>query len=116
MKRYSDFTDEEKQEYHRLKHKEYRDRNRERYRAMVNKSLKKNRHKYFYKRKKKKIDARQLISRMKILDKIKSKNCVFCGEEKTETHHPDYDKPKFVYWMCNQCHSTLHRILKKTKL
>ncbi len=54
MKRYSDFTDEEKQEYHRLKHKEYRDRNRERYRAMVNKSLKKNRHKYFYKRKRRK--------------------------------------------------------------
>jgi hypothetical protein len=36
--------------------------------------------------------------------------CFICGELKTEGHHPDYDQPLSVVWLCvkhhKQCHPT----------
>lgn len=32
-----------------------------------------------------------------------------CGEEKAEMHHPDYDKPLEVQWLCRECHLELHK-------
>jgi len=34
-----------------------------------------------------------------------------CGDEDTEVHHHDYDKPKEVEWLCRACHLELHRKL-----
>lgn len=31
-----------------------------------------------------------------------------CGEIKVEAHHPDYDKPLFVIWLCHKHHKHIH--------
>ena len=41
---------------------------------------------------------------------IKKGPCVVCNTaERIEAHHPDYDKPLLVYWMCRSHHSLLTR-------
>ena len=36
------------------------------------------------------------------------RKCQWCGDERTEMHHPDYTKPLLVQWFCKSCHGTLH--------
>ena len=31
-------------------------------------------------------------------------------------HHPDYERPLLVVWMCEACHGVLHRIQRATKV
>ena len=40
--------------------------------------------------------------------KLKRQPCQ-CGETKTEMHHPDYEQPLLVLWMCRPCHIHVHR-------
>lgn len=35
--------------------------------------------------------------------------CGVCGSELTEAHHPDYDKPLEVIWLCREHHMQIHR-------
>jgi hypothetical protein len=35
-------------------------------------------------------------------------NCVKCGDENSQMHHEDYDKPLEVIWVCRPCHLKLH--------
>lgn len=35
-------------------------------------------------------------------------DCQVCGDPNSEMHHPDYDKPLEVEWMCRDCHLELH--------
>lgn len=35
--------------------------------------------------------------------------CVVCGHEKVLAHHPDYDKPLDVVWLCPKHHIWHHR-------
>jgi hypothetical protein len=35
--------------------------------------------------------------------------CVQCGCEKTVAHHPDYNKPLDVVWLCQPCHIAIHQ-------
>lgn len=35
--------------------------------------------------------------------------CEHCGEVKSQMHHPDYDKPLEIIWLCRQCHMELHK-------
>lgn len=35
--------------------------------------------------------------------------CFMCGNPKTVGHHPDYDQPMQVVWLCEEHHNQLHR-------
>ena len=35
-------------------------------------------------------------------------SCVICGEAKAHKHHPDYNKPLEVVWVCVSCHQKIH--------
>ena len=34
--------------------------------------------------------------------------CEKCGNPKSEAHHPDYQKPRLVKWLCRTCHLEGH--------
>jgi hypothetical protein len=48
-------------------------------------------------------------------NKISNSNCVFCGQTKTDGHHPNYDKPYLIIFLCHSCHMKLHSIIRQTK-
>lgn len=35
--------------------------------------------------------------------------CSACGDPKSEAHHPDYDRPLEVVWLCRKHHKAAHR-------
>ena len=39
---------------------------------------------------------------------IKAHPCEVCGAEKAEAHHPDYERPGLVQWLCRKHHQQLH--------
>lgn len=54
------------------------------------------------------------IARTKLNNAIKKREiirlpCEFCGEEKSEGHHNDYNRPLEVIWVCRKCHCKLHK-------
>jgi ribosomal protein S27AE len=40
---------------------------------------------------------------------VKRAPCERCGVGDTEAHHPSYDRPADVRWLCRPCHKTEHR-------
>jgi len=46
-------------------------------------------------------------------EKIKKQPCLTCKEPKSEAHHPNYDEPLLVVWLCRPHHLELHKQLKK---
>jgi hypothetical protein len=42
--------------------------------------------------------------------KIKKGLCVICKSNKVEAHHPDYQKPLDIIWLCKDHHTKLHNI------
>jgi len=38
---------------------------------------------------------------------IERQPCEECGAEKTDAHHPDYDRPLSVRWLCRKCHKAV---------
>ncbi len=40
---------------------------------------------------------------------IQRKPCEVCGAKKAEAHHPDYDRPLLVRWLCRKHHKQAHR-------
>lgn len=35
--------------------------------------------------------------------------CEKCGEENSQAHHEDYNKPELIKWLCSKCHAAEHR-------
>ena len=35
--------------------------------------------------------------------------CEVCGAQKVDGHHPDYDRPADVRWLCRRHHAEAHR-------
>jgi len=40
--------------------------------------------------------------------KLTRKNCEVCDSKESEIHHPDYDKPLEVVWLCRKHHLETH--------
>ena len=40
--------------------------------------------------------------------KIEVEGCALCGAS-AEMHHPDYDKPLEIVWLCREHHLSLHQ-------
>lgn len=41
---------------------------------------------------------------------VKPSACSWCGVEgNVQAHHPDYDRPLMVVWICAPCHRAHHR-------
>lgn len=40
--------------------------------------------------------------------RILVKEPCYCGSTRVEAHHPDYNKPLFVIWLCNKHHKHVH--------
>lgn len=53
-------------------------------------------------------------ARQKVNEKLTAPlYCEACdGETKLHAHHPDYDKPLTVVWLCISCHAKLHSSLR----
>ena len=41
-------------------------------------------------------------------EKLEKLPCFICGAKKVEGHHPDYDRPLDVVWLCPKHHRKLH--------
>ncbi len=41
--------------------------------------------------------------------RVKKEVCSVCGNEKSEGHHTDYNKPFVVVWLCKKHHKEAHR-------
>lgn len=39
---------------------------------------------------------------------IERQPCAVCGDLRAEAHHPRYDQPLVVEWLCRQHHRQLH--------
>ena len=42
--------------------------------------------------------------------KLHKMPCFVCGEEKAEGHHPDYERPLDVVWLCMKHHKETHKL------
>lgn len=45
--------------------------------------------------------------------RIKPQPCIKCGSTRTHAHHPDYNKPLTVVWLCVTHHREVHKNGKK---
>ena len=41
--------------------------------------------------------------------------CVMCEQPQAEAHHPDYNQPLIVVWLCPSCHRELHHLAEAFK-
>lgn len=72
--------------------------------------------KYYYANKQKHL-ARTKVSKALAAGRlVKPKSCSRCQKpaERLEAHHADYSKPLDVTWLCDPCHSTVHRKVDTT--
>jgi len=90
-------NDDNRFERNRLKHKNWRDRNREKLNEYGRK---------WYQNNKEKRRANAMLKRAIDIGKISRPDfCSECGNKcKPDGHHNDYTKPLSVIWLCKVCH------------
>lgn len=49
---------------------------------------------------------------------VKPKECSWCGNDQRPIHghHPDYDRPLMVVWICADCHQEHHKLYRDERL
>lgn len=117
------YQKERKIEYRKIKGKEIREKEAERYWNNLekekarkakfykeNKEVIKKRIKKYRKNNPDKRKAHWTVSNMIKSGKLKKpKNCSKCTSDRfLEAHHEDYSKPKEVIWLCKSCHRKAH--------
>lgn len=57
--------------------------------------------------------ARSLVAYHLRVGNIQRKSCEYmdCAVKKVDAHHPDYDEPLTVLWLCRRHHQQLHAAL-----
>ena len=58
--------------------------------------------------------AKDAVHNAKMRGTLIPKECIVCGKFPTEAHHPDYQKPLDVQWLCVKHHKELHMKLRKS--
>ena len=53
--------------------------------------------------------ARWYAKRMIRNGTIEKEPCAICGKEQVEAHHPDYNEPLLIVWLCKDCHREIHK-------
>lgn len=56
--------------------------------------------------------AKGMIARLVKLELIRRLPCGICGEEPADAHHPNYDFPLRIAWLCRRHHFQADRILR----
>jgi hypothetical protein len=56
----------------------------------------------------KRLNARRCARAAKRRGKIKPQPCAVCGSRRSEMHHPDYELPRTVVWLCQAHHLAWH--------
>lgn len=62
------------------------------------------------------VSAKRILNHAIENGKIKKEPCVVCGSIKSQGHHPDYNFPLKVKWLCAQHHKDLHTKLDKQRV
>jgi hypothetical protein len=57
---------------------------------------------------KKKANARSYAKTYRNRGNLKPQPCLACGNPSAEMHHPNYDAPLCVHWLCRKCHLAEH--------
>ena len=60
-----------------------------------------------------KIRAKYKVSRAIKSGKLVRQPCTQCGYKPAEAHHPNYEKPLDVIWLCKSHHELLHEELNR---
>lgn len=92
----------------RSANKEY-DRIRKQIDNIVNRDKCEKRHREWKKNNPEKYKARLTFFRALYAGVIKRQPCIICGSNNSQGHHPDYNKPLEVIWLCQLHHSRVHR-------
>lgn len=58
-------------------------------------------------------NARSYANVYKRRGKLIQRPCELCGDKNSQMHHPDYEQPLKVEWLCRPCHLSLHKQLSK---
>ena len=53
--------------------------------------------------------ARWYTKRMVRNGTIKRETCAICDKEQTQAHHPNYNEPLLIVWLCADCHRQIHK-------
>jgi hypothetical protein len=53
--------------------------------------------------------ARNIVANAIKFDRLVPLPCWICGKERAEAHHPNYDAPLDVIWLCRSHHKQLHK-------
>ena len=69
-------------------------------------------HKIWRNEDKRRIKCHNTVSRAVKNGTLVKQPCIKCGNDKSQAHHHDYDKPLDVTWLCQICHSKLHQEMK----
>lgn len=57
--------------------------------------------------------ARWYAKEMLRKGKIVKQACAECGRGDSQMHHPDYNQPLLIVWLCKDCHYKLHLKVKE---
>lgn len=63
---------------------------------------------------KKRDNARSIANQYKKRGHLNPEPCRVCGNSHAEMHHPDYELPRSVVWLCRRCHLDWHAIWRET--